>query len=120
VLDAHVLGRAVAEASPHPSGVARLATRFPLCRAPFQADNLISDNAARPFGPYGLPSEWGPTVICVVVIVRTEFARRDRASHNYIVGRWKGHVKEYIQPARYYKSHNLALSGTRPNASTTC
>jgi len=42
---------------PPPSGVARLAMRFPLCRAPFQANNLISDNAARPFGPYGLPSD---------------------------------------------------------------
>ena len=38
-------------------GVARWATRFLPCRAPFQTDNLISDNAARPFGPYGLPSD---------------------------------------------------------------
>src|SRR5262245_44991721 len=47
--------RAVAEAATPAGGVARGAT-LPR-RAPFQSDNLISDNAARPFGPYGLPSD---------------------------------------------------------------
>jgi hypothetical protein len=38
----------------------------------------------------------------MTVILRTEcpFARRDRAPRNYIVGRWKGDVKEYQNSSR--------------------